>query len=477
MYPNVPAALSNLKVACTFTSAGASSSTTVTDYPDATWHYGAARTITATTVSASKNITVTSLPPAAAAIGTTCPATITAACDINHSVEGTGIPPGDFITSYNSGTHVATLAVAATAGGSASLLLSNNSGRSVKDGVTNTGTCGSISTVCSATANFTSQDVGKTISGGNIPNGATIMGVTPPTKATVTPSTGITAGSGLSLSIGPATTTTTTRELTDASYASGGTTITSASAKFNPSDIGLVVTPGTGETGLTAPPYYITGVNAGGTTATINHAAAAASTAGKHIVIGKPTKTAPANGDEMTHLNAEISLNPSLVAGQPPCSAGKFQGFSIPATWHNPGSFVTTAVTGALNFDLSGEPANSIAQLNFQTTSTAFSGFVVAGSPYQVVFGFLPTTLALCPGSSEGAAFGFEGGLTTSQALLPSGTGGSTAGVRFIKDELAGSHVYTAGVKTGATLANQPTVTSSCTIVSPATLNFSCGSG
>lgn len=478
MYPNIPAALSNLKVACVFTSTGASSSTTVTDYPDATWHYGAARTVKGNTVSASNTITITSLPPAAAAIGTTCPATATAGCDINHSIEGPGIPPGDFITAYNTSTHVATFGPANTTAASTggTFTISNNSNRGVKDGVTNTGTCGSAVTVCSATAHFTAQDVGKTISGGSLKNGSTIATFISATKVTVAPAQTPAAGTALSLTVGPILTTSTARSLLDASWTSGGTTITSATGQFDKSDIGLVVAPGPGQTGLTAPPYFITGV-ASATSATINHATTAASTANKQTIIGLPTKTAPANGDEMVHLNAEISLNPSLVAGQPPCSAGKFQGFSIPATWHNPGSYVTTAPAGALNFDVQGQPTNSIAQLNFQTTSTSFSGFVVAGSPYKVVFGFIPTTLALCPNTSEGADFGFEGGLTASQALLPSGTGGGTTGVRFIKDELAGNHTYTANVTTGAGATNQPTVTSSCTIVSPAALNFSCGQG
>lgn len=69
--------------------------------------------------------------------------------------------------------------------------------RTVSDGATTS----SSTTVSSATAAFTSSDVGASISGGSIPNGATIVSITSGTAVVISSSSGITTGTGVALTI------------------------------------------------------------------------------------------------------------------------------------------------------------------------------------------------------------------------------------------------------------------------------------
>lgn len=69
--------------------------------------------------------------------------------------------------------------------------------RTVTDGATTSAS----TTVTSATANFTSLDVGASISGGSIPGGATISSVTNATTVVISSSVGITTASGVTLTI------------------------------------------------------------------------------------------------------------------------------------------------------------------------------------------------------------------------------------------------------------------------------------
>src|SRR4051794_15320441 len=76
MFPNTPAGQSNLQVACTLTTATASSSSfyNTEDFPQAVWHVGAGRIVTGSTTSGSKVITLSA-------------GTFTSA-DINHGISG-----------------------------------------------------------------------------------------------------------------------------------------------------------------------------------------------------------------------------------------------------------------------------------------------------------------------------------------------------------------------------------------------------
>src|SRR5437016_2582801 len=114
-FPNAPGGQSNLKVACTTTTAtgGSSQFYKTEDFPQAVWHVGAGRVVTGNATNASATITLTS-------------GALTTA-DINHTISGysastplngaaaSGIPPFAFIKAVNSATS-ATLNIPANAG-------------------------------------------------------------------------------------------------------------------------------------------------------------------------------------------------------------------------------------------------------------------------------------------------------------------------------------------------------------------------
>src|SRR5438105_328183 len=179
-FGNLPAGQSELKVNCTLTSASASvglwnkvedfsSGTGATGVAEAVWHVGAGRKVvtTAATVAPSKVITAG--------------AGHFAASDVNSVITGTGVPARAFIVAVTATT--ATLNVATAGGGIASgttLVVENGDGRSVTDATFST------TTITSTTAHFckpalgncgTHTDIGRHITGTQIPHGATITAV------------------------------------------------------------------------------------------------------------------------------------------------------------------------------------------------------------------------------------------------------------------------------------------------------------
>jgi hypothetical protein len=509
MWPTMPAGQSALKAACTYTGT-APSAITVHDYTGAIWHWGAAHQVAATAFVANAQ-TITVLAPAGAngPLGTTCPATTSATCDLNHSIEGPGIPPGDFIVKITpSGANwIIQLSpnktVGAGGGAANAYLVANTAARNVEDGVTNTGTCGAATVVCSTTANFTTADVGKTIGGGTIGDGVTITGVTPgvpplTSKATLSSGTGVTAATGVSIDIATGNPTTSARVFTDVKNVSASmicSTSIATAGGFAASDIELPVTAGPGQTGIPANARItaVGGPNAAcgsvGTTATITPATVAATTAAKQTIVGKPTKTAPANGSPSGSLGAELALNPTLTPGSPPCSLNKYTGFSIPLVWSNPGSYVTAAPLGViggsapLNFSVTGIPKVSTAQMTFTTRSLNFSGFLVQNSVtatgnWDVVFGFLPVAVGVCTGTNSASMYDFYA-TAASQELLPQqqipaspaagktfGTGpAGTLQIRALKAASV-STTYTASV----VLGTATTIAGTCKITEPRTI-------
>src|SRR5207244_2407088 len=111
-----------------------------------------------------------------------------------------------------------------------------------------------VTTTCSAT------DVGKRISGGSIPDGATIATVNSTSSVVIActgclPSpavaiAGISAASNFNMSIEPLNPTSSTRVVTDAHFLTT-TSICSVSAKFSASDRGLAVAPAPGSPDFT----------------------------------------------------------------------------------------------------------------------------------------------------------------------------------------------------------------------------------
>ncbi len=445
MWPNTPASHSALKLACTYQAAPLPpTSVTIHDYstaggkPGVLWHWGAGHVVSGNTTGTGTSVTIAAASGAFGPLGNTCPGTTSAACDVNHSIEGPGIPPGDFIkTITGTGPWTVTLAPnGKIAGGSttASLLVANTTAREVYDAVTKTGSCGGglATHVCSNTANFTTQDVGMTIGGGTIPDGATITSRVSGSEVVISAGA-TTAATGVALSIATGNPTTSARVFTDVKRVSASQICTSATAAnggFDKSDVELPVTAGPGQTGIPANARItaVGGANATcsgvGTTATITPATVGTTTAAKQTIVGKPTKTAPVNGETAGTLGAELVLSPT-TPGVPPCSANRLTGFSLALTWYNPGSYSTAGpvgITGGsapLNFSVTGIPTVSTGQFLFQTRSLSFAGFLVQKSTnWDVVFGFLPVALGTCqndPGSSE---YNFMAA-TTSQLQLP----------------------------------------------------------
>jgi hypothetical protein len=120
---------------------------------------------------------------------TSASATITSATanfsslDINAKVVGTGIPNGAYIVSVNSKTSAVISANATSTGSSRFLFIQENkSSRYVEEDMVATALS---QTITSATAAFTASDIGKQVTGTNVPNNTYITGVTNATTATL----------------------------------------------------------------------------------------------------------------------------------------------------------------------------------------------------------------------------------------------------------------------------------------------------
>jgi hypothetical protein len=542
MNPAASGNSSGLVIGCTFDSTGTASSLTITDYADAVWHYGAARNVNVTVTrtggtagTTAGQTTIKSRPTNNTALAscagspagqTGIPAGNLAigAADINHSIEnaastpahaGIFINPGSFIKAVvASGTGctqviTVTLSQPTLAGGplcpaspgpatgscansvGANVQVDNGTGRAVKDGVTTAGS----STVTSASAHFLANDVGKGLSGGDLPDGATISLVNSVTSVTLVCTncvggfTGVTAHSALVLTLSPANPPTSARYVTDFSEAVAGRTITSASAEFSPSDVGLPVIFTPAIAGLAGARIGTTAAD--GSTATLAGGGTANITTGAHLfTLGLPTKTAPATGDVGGTLAILLKVNPTVSPTSPPCAANKVSGFQIPLLWKNPGAYNTVVAGGSNQFSGTSPAATSVAQFDFNTAPTSFSGYleqhytttggVQGPSLYKVHYTFLPITVGLCPGTGDATTFSFSG-LSLKIAQNPSFTGGGGGGERGITAEPQGtSHTYQSSntPPDGATVvsgaAAQPTNTNACTVSSPALLQVGC---
>jgi len=444
MFPTAPGGQSGARFSCNFTPYNGRAVQTYHDFPTAVWHNGAARTVSAT-VATTKTLTATN-------------GRFTAA-DINHTVSGVGIAPYTFITAVASATSVTLNKVGTAAGTGVAVKVENSDVRSVNDGVTSI-TQGAKTTITSLTANFVAGDVGKSIGGTNIPVGATITARNSATSVTIS-AEAIAAGTGQVITIGATQLVSSTREINDAVVvASAGTgtaaqkkTITSATANFVSSDVGLPVTMPTAGTlaGCIPAGSYIVTVNST-TSITLNQATsgcASPNLSGRRVVIGDPTVTAPADGNGMANLASALVLNPALVAGQPACSTNTVYGTSLSGSWYNPGAYLTaTRPTGA-----------SIGQIAFRTAVVNFAAYIVpvnastSGDPqaeahFDIAFPGLPTGLAACPGTATSASVSFAGS-TDSSSNVATGVGRPSTSLRGLArpsaTEVTTKAYYTAG--------------------------------
>lgn len=468
MFPTAPGGQSGARFSCNFTAGNTRAVQLYHDFPTAVWHNGAAKTVTASTTSASKTLT--------AANGR-----FSAVADTNRTVSGPGIQPYTFITTVVSATQV-TLSRAATATASGvSVKVENSNARSVNDGVTNS--VGSAThaknQVVSAMANFNGQDVGKSISGTNIPAGATITAVVNAAKATISVDT-TASGSAAVITIGASQIVTSTREINDGVVANSATatstqkkTITSASVKWAASDVGLPVT----GTCIPAGSYIVSVAPALGQAVLNQETTGCVSPFGaRRLVIGDPTVTAPANGDGMATLASALILNPTLVVGSPACSTNTVYGTSLSGSWYNPGSYLTAV-----------RPTQAtIGQIAFRTAVVNFAAYVIqvnantAGDPqtaahFDISFPSLPTGLAACPGTGTTASVSFSGS-TASSANVATGVGRPSTPLRGLtrpaSASVTSSAYYTSGASGSSPAQN---FSGTCVVKQVATFGYPCG--
>jgi len=436
-YPAWPGSQSYLRVACIFnhstggTGDFVSSTYTIHDFGNVVWHNGAARTITNTAAIAvgATTFTATDCTSATGFVNRTISSTVAGGLDVQS-----------FVTSI-SGACLVTLnrpTVGAIPAGT-SFRIDNAISRAVDDATVST----VAPNITSLKANFTAADNGLSVTGSDIPNGATLT-VVSATQANVSiaptaPSAAatVTFGGSLDNTVGPITTTRTVNDAT-----STATTISSPAAKFQPSDIGLKVS----GPGITQPCYIASRVVL---TATLSSACATANATAHVVTIGDPTVTAPAVTDTVLNQAVQLPLDPGLVAGSPNCNRDESSGFGIEGTWLNPGSFFT----GALGFATQPPNTKAIGEVLFTTSVIKFGAYVIEmpnatdpliGVPhYNLVFPNVPTTLALCASTPTSPGLGFSvgvNGTTVSAAALPSGTGRpGTAQLRNTKASTTGS--------------------------------------
>jgi hypothetical protein len=234
---------------------------------------------------------------------------------------------------------------------------------------------------------------------------------------------------------------TTTRTVKDSAATCAAGMVTSATAFFSPTDVGL--------------PFYGCGAGAGSgaiitatapgppSTATIGGFALTPSGPGLiTFTIGDPTVTAPLDDQAVLQQSVMLDLSPSLVSGSGDCAADEPEGFGISGKLRNPGP--GPLPNGFFTNAFATQPADTkaIAQILFTTSVVSFGAFVVEheagqapppGYPvepigvkhYDIVFPNTPTGLALCASANSpglGISIGVNG-TTVSQAALGTGLG------------------------------------------------------
>lgn len=453
MFPALAPSQSGWKVACTTDALTKIDNVVFADTSTASWHHGAARTVTATPTAGSTTLTVTApLAPAAGAL---------TAADVRRPVSGTCISGGAFITAVSG--NVATLSKANAASGCAAgttVTIEHSTSRTLSDASCTGGV------ITSTSAKFDASDIGKSVAGGPFIVGSRITAVTA-TTATVKLAAG-TAGATADctapdiLQIGGAYYATATAAAPSwatndawsfalANNATGGQGFTcsgtalglTATAQallplLSSQYVGLKVV----VAGTTTVTSTVTAATATGLTLSAACPAGISATAGK-AAVGQPGANAPRVGNTMFQLGALLNLDPSLVTTADDCNRNTTEGFAVIGSWENPmnpaGSalgYTATAVLGAAT-----QPAASVGQVYIPTAVVAFAGFirpqrtggltvVPAGSHFEYVMPTLPTGLSVCktgvppvPANATALAFGFAPQVLTQSPAVPTGSG------------------------------------------------------
>jgi hypothetical protein len=455
MYPSFPGSQSTYIAACQINSKlgdadsepnSVAASFTIHDFPSAVWHNGSVR-----------NVTVTS-DPAGAGVSVTGCRGINVGGEpsdyVNSVVTGTNVPVRTHIASLSgctaaSNTGTITLnRVTTTVTGT--LELENSKARSFTDATT---AAASTTITSGGTANFTAADIGCSISGTKIPDGTTITAVASTTSATMSAAATGAQPVPQAITICGTEEVTTTRTTNSANYAST-TSLTDTGAvsnRFSAEDVGLEVF----ATSVISNPCVITAF-VSVTSVTVANATTGAGcldgTAGEKVVtIGRPSPTAPADGDQLVHWGVQLDLSPGLVAGGDDCSDDTPEGFAIAGTYRNPGP--GNFIGGAFATQPTGTKA--VGQVVFDTSVVDFAMYILerrapehvpAVSHYDYVIPSAPTTIALCA-SATSPGLGLTQTIdasTSSITSLPTGTGRpGTAQVRHIRAGQSGLSDFT----------------------------------
>jgi hypothetical protein len=479
MFPDVPGGQSNLSIACQVsTSTGATSSFYNTeDFANVVWHWGSGRVLTVNTTSASAAIVATAGHFSVADVGRGISG-YQASKPLNATA--TPIKPRAFIKTVTDATHATMNLTASASVTGTKVNVEGSTSRQFADGHTTAGS----TTLTSATANFAAGDVGRAITGQQVAHGTTIAARVSATQVTLSLAA-VDTGTADVLSIGPSATQTTARFVFNGHTTSGSKTVTSATAKFAATDVNAAIS----GTGIPAGDTIAVVTNA--TTVTLATAATATSTVAQ-LTIGQPSATAPANGDVMLNLGAELDLKPQLVAGSDDCTANTPEGFGITGQWYNPGSYAAPTATFGKSNDVSIKYP-TIGQFAAKTAVVTFAGYVEqvpaasvgetqTASHYDLIFPNLPTGISVCNPGGDGVTSNFEYlAATASQTALPTGVGTpNTASLRDIKNLTAASTPDSAYLHIRATNASTSdtfSFTGNCTLTWPDASDFSCGIG
>jgi len=454
-FPATYAAQAGIKVTCQDDGSATVGHAEFHDSDNASWHHGAARTVSLAKPSSGNAITINSAT-IFFATGTIQTGDIRRPINAFNAAKASMFKGGTFIKAVapvnctTTCTSATLSQTAAATGGTVAVPISakidytNN--RDIVDAVCSSGS----TTVTSASGIFTATDINKGVSGNAFAPGTFITAETA-TTLTLNQATVAACIAGYNTSIGGATysggnpvmfngdpvdmnlaNTTTTAGygqaftcvsgqknlvLTAAAVAAMGGGI---STKYD--KLAVVVK------GTTTVTTTITTVS--GTTTLVlaaNCPAGITATAG-NAVVGVSDANAPTNGSAVGTLGAELNLNPSLVKTQDSCAAGTFEGFEVVGEWENPGAFTASSAT----------PLVSVGQIVFPTSVLSFNGFIAAhaggetlppysdpNAHYDYSFPILPTSLAVCPSPNNQTqlAFGINSTTLTLAPTLATGSG------------------------------------------------------
>jgi hypothetical protein len=223
-------------------------------------------------------------------------------------------------------------------------------------------------------------------------------------------------------------------------------TISSSTAVFDPTDRGVEVIGNGIPLGT-----YVDSVAVDRKSIVMTKAATSTLAGTASIVVGKPSSSAPQNGETVSLLSSELNVNPTFVKGFDSCAENTPEGFAITGKWYNPGSFVSAS-----------PPTKAVGEIVYTTGVVAFSAFVVgpitdAANPqphHDITFASVPTSAASCSGSPSATTWTFNS-IAGSQSESGKGT------VRAIVDAAG---VTPSLSVTGKVISGATTYATTCTI-------------